>query len=187
MKRALLVVASLTLMTVLFELSNIVVLLEASGPQYDSDSGVVVALESMQLIATKSEPFASSMTLQGLRTSSVLPDRVIVADTYNCTENPSTAFLYLPFVHHTTTEDDGPGDWMELMTSAFDHHYPDYTCSFGDQTNCANRGREIVLWEGETAYPVNGGEGDRDYSDDYCYKIGDVGQLTHEEVVTYGV
>ena len=63
--------------------------------------------------------------------------------------NPADNFLYLPF-----REPEG-ADWLTLMTSAFDHHYPDYTCSQGPGTDaCRERGMEITLWDGEEAYPV---------------------------------
>jgi photosystem II stability/assembly factor-like uncharacterized protein len=73
------------------------------------------------------------------------------ADTQNLQD---TGFLFLPF---RATK----GDWLTLMQSAFDHHYPDYTCSLGPgrtgttgKFNCQTVGMEIALWEGEVARPI---------------------------------
>ena len=103
---------------------------------------------------------------------------------YNCTPNPPNAFLYLPFGFH-----DNPNDWLGLMTSAFDHHFPDYSCSLGDFNRCnqdkdgdgiPDIGRKIIIWEGEVAYPVNGGDGDTNLDDDLCYAPGSIPLLDHK-------
>lgn len=75
--------------------------------------------------------------------------------------NPANNFLYLPF--QTSS-----GDWLTMMTSAFDHHYPDYTCSVGGPNtyNCKTRKFEIAIWEGEVARPVKAN------GTIYCYKPG---------------
>ncbi|MFH2040000.1 MAG: hypothetical protein ABIJ65_11260, partial [Chloroflexota bacterium] len=68
-----------------------------------------------------------------------------------CNSAPSTGFLYLPF---DTSYNGQNNDWFLKMTSAFDHHYPDYTCSEGNKNErCIQRGMRIVLWEGEEARP----------------------------------
>jgi hypothetical protein len=65
-----------------------------------------------------------------------------------CSPAPPTNFLFLPF--DTDTE----GDWLEKMTSAFDHHYPDYRCSSSNAPTCEDSEKKIVLWNGDAAEPV---------------------------------
>ncbi len=66
----------------------------------------------------------------------------------SCEAAPASNFLFLPYDTGTG------GDWLDTMTAAFDHHFPDYTCSLGLDSNCINRGMKIVLWDGEVASPV---------------------------------
>ena len=85
-----------------------------------------------------------------------------------CTAAPSTGFLFLPF--DTTLNNN---DWLSQMTSAFDHHYPDYTCSEGEKNStCTERGMEIDLWSGDTAFPShyeNDNPADpKSYDDNIC-------------------
>lgn len=79
----------------------------------------------------------------------------------DCVAAPSTNFLFLPY------DTDTGGDWLERMTSAFDHHYPDYTCSQGFDRECQDRDMRIVLWEGEEAQPISDGAGNP-----LCYRPG---------------
>ena len=67
----------------------------------------------------------------------------------DCTPTPAPAdhFLFLPF--NTGTE----GDWLARMTSAFDHHNPNYSCSARSQA-CDLQDRRIVLWNGDEAKPA---------------------------------
>lgn len=85
---------------------------------------------------------------------------VFLAPSTQSQSNPSDNFLYLPF--RTSS-----GDWLTMMTSAFDHHYPDFTCAQGPHTDaCKTRGMQIVIWEGEVARPVQSN------NTAYCYKPG---------------
>lgn len=109
----------------------------------------------------------------------VLPSLFVPADTANVEgvvssfiPAPSTNFLFLPFDTATSG-----GDWLTLMTSAFDHHYPDYTCSQGlTKPSCQQRGMQIALWEGEIAKPVRDTAGIP-----YCYQPGDRRVLSKED------
>jgi len=106
--------------------------------------------------------------------------------------NPTDNFLYLPF-----QEPEG-ADWLTLMTSAFDHHYPDYTCSTGPGTEaCRERGMEIALWDGEEAYPVGARDDTPDtfscyapgatpeHTAQYCGYVSGYEGVTGESVVFY--
>ena len=77
---------------------------------------------------------------------------------------PPSNFLFLPF-------DTDDGDWLSQMTSAFDHHYPDYTCSLGLTPRCKDLQMEIALWEGEIARPLTKTVGSTVITY-YCYAPG---------------
>ena len=84
-----------------------------------------------------------------------------------CDPAPGDHFLFLPYDTRTG------GDWLTRMTAAFDHHYPNYTCSLGLSPECEHRGMEIALWEGEIARPIYDGNGMP-----LCYKPGDTPVLS---------
>ena len=107
----------------------------------------------------------------------------------SCLASPLTNFLFLPY-------DTGVyGDWMLKMTAAFDHHYPDYSCSVtGLNQTCLNRGLEIRLWEGEVARPIynNGiplcfapGSDSGILSSSYCGWISGYEGATGESIIYY--
>lgn len=95
-----------------------------------------------------------------------------------CNAAPSEYFLFLPY--DTSTG----GDWLERMTAAFDHHYPDYTCSLGLTTTCLERGMEIAIWESELARPIQH-DGRPFCYDGGCGGISGYQGVTGESIIFY--
>lgn len=71
-------------------------------------------------------------------------------------------FLYLPFQQNSTGF-----NWQQIMTSPFDHHYPNYTISgnpsspyVGDPPECLWTGhsQQIITWSGIQLWRANGNE-----------------------------
>jgi hypothetical protein len=67
----------------------------------------------------------------------------------SCVAAPSSNFMFLPFDVDPVIE----GDWLTLMSSAFDHDFPNYSCLYPG-SGCDEENRKIIIWNGDEARPI---------------------------------